>query len=757
MKHRLSTIFTTVLYSSLANNALFSNTVFAEDNTLSTVTVIGDSNDLKRMTGAAQSIDAEALEQKEYDNIHRILNSVPGVTARGEDGYGLRPNIGIRGTTTERSKKITLLEDGVLIAPAPYSAPAAYYFPLVSRMHTVEVVKGPAAIKFGPNTVGGAINMISRPIPYDQAYGIDLSLGSDGYEKKHGYYGWANEEFGLLLEGIQVQSDGFKTLNGQNNTGFKKKNAVAKFRYSPLESQYKQQWDIKLGYADETSNETYLGLSDTDFEATPYARYPTTALANMQWTHRQYQLSHLIELNSKLSLNTTIYRNEFDRVWTKLNSFWDVDNTPSFGQTLTNPTQYQSYYDVLAGKTNSNGSTGLALGTNDRSYYSQGIQFTLDYQYTLFDLDHTLKFGIRVHNDEVARDEHESFAHYDTNTQSLYNSETALLPSSITPTLRNTCHGDPEQTSYQCKTVQNLDEADAASIYAHNTTKLGDLTLAYGLRMEYVQYKRFDYIEQASTINEEAVFLPGIGAHYQVNEQWGLLAGIHKGYTPKGPGQAQGVLFEESIGYEFGTRYNQGTRNFEAIGFFTDYQNLLGSCTASNGCSRTNIQSFNGGKAEIYGLESSYSFGYELNNGAYLPAQLTYTHTKASFKETFTSDFALWGDVRSGDAIPYLPEHKLNANLGYEYNQYRLSTDISYTSKQQEQAGLNTSNAHFEGFEVPSMTIVDLSAHYQINDEQSLYVKVDNILDKDTLIARRPFGARPTKPRTFIIGYKYIF
>lgn len=118
-----------------------------------------------RVTGSAHRVEQETLEQFEYDDIGRVLNFVPGVYVREEDGNGLRPNIGLRGGSADRSQKVTLMEDGVLIAPAPYSAPAAYFFPLTSRMTGVEVFKGPASIQHGPQTIGGAINLISAPIP----------------------------------------------------------------------------------------------------------------------------------------------------------------------------------------------------------------------------------------------------------------------------------------------------------------------------------------------------------------------------------------------------------------------------------------------------------------------------------------------------------------------------------------------------------------------------------------------------------------
>src|SRR6187399_302869 len=127
------------------------------------ITIVGTR--VARTPGSAQVIKQGQLERFEYDDPHAVLTQVPGVYVRQEDGVGLRPNIGIRGGNPDRSKKLTLMEDGVLFGPAPYSAPAAYYFPLITRMVGVKVIKGPSAIAFGPQTVGGAIDFITRSIP----------------------------------------------------------------------------------------------------------------------------------------------------------------------------------------------------------------------------------------------------------------------------------------------------------------------------------------------------------------------------------------------------------------------------------------------------------------------------------------------------------------------------------------------------------------------------------------------------------------
>jgi Fe(3+) dicitrate transport protein len=97
---------------------------------------------LERTAGSIEIIGQETLENARVFNFSEALRKVSGVNIRDEEGFGLRPNIGIRGTNPTRSTKILLLEDGIPLAYAPYGDNASYYHPPIERFESVEVLKG---------------------------------------------------------------------------------------------------------------------------------------------------------------------------------------------------------------------------------------------------------------------------------------------------------------------------------------------------------------------------------------------------------------------------------------------------------------------------------------------------------------------------------------------------------------------------------------------------------------------------------------
>lgn len=85
--------------------------------------ILGSKFKARNRTGSAYYISPEEIRKFGYTDINRMLKAVPGVNMYEEDGFGLRPNISLRGTKAERSERISIMEDGILAAPAPYSAP----------------------------------------------------------------------------------------------------------------------------------------------------------------------------------------------------------------------------------------------------------------------------------------------------------------------------------------------------------------------------------------------------------------------------------------------------------------------------------------------------------------------------------------------------------------------------------------------------------------------------------------------------------
>ncbi|WP_448554993.1 TonB-dependent receptor family protein [Thalassotalea montiporae] len=707
------------------------------EKSIEVISIFGQRNQLATATGSAFVLNEEALNQYEFDDIHRVLQSVPGVYIREEDGYGLRPNIGLRGATTERSSKVAIMEDGVLIAPAPYAAPAAYYFPNVSRMEQVEVFKGPAAIKYGPNTIGGAINMVSRQITDDTdkpLREIDIAGGQDGYLKGHGVYSQRFEnseygDYGFLIEGIHLESDGFKELPNGDDTGFVKRELMFKADFSPANSKYYQLWQFKAGYSDEESDETYLGLTDADFAINPHQRYLASQDDKMDWEHYQFQVSHYIDITDSLSVFTQAYRRDFDRDWDRFNSF----NTNRSMQTiLTSPDTGLNalFMQVLTGERDSLTTEEQLLFTlNDRKFYSQGIESKLFWDTRWLAADVAIDAGLRIHQDQVERNHRQ-------NNLLMQNGQ--LVNSGIA----------------QSTITDNEDTATAVASYVNADVDFGQLNLTAGIRIEYIDGEAKDFLAGTTESDTDTVVLPGLGAFYQVNDELGFLFGVNKGFVPNSPGQDTDIDPEESWNYELGMRFSNELFNAELIGFYNDYENLKGTCTFSSGCRDDLDVEFNGGEVEVVGLESSIQAEFAISQSLTMPINIAYTYTDAEFQNDFQSTFSQWGNVTKGDKLPYLPENQLSVEVAIAHENWRAALLFKHADESPEAAGTGT---ELEGLMTDEIQQWDFSAWYQVTDALRTYVKVDNLTDEEVIVSRRPFGARPGKPQQASIGIKYSF
>ncbi|MCG9732237.1 TonB-dependent receptor [Shewanella sp. Isolate13] len=696
--------------------------------TMEQISIFGKQNPLNTVPGSAHLINQAELDTFKYTDIMRTLASIPGVYIQEEDGYGLRPNIGMRGTGQNRSEKITIMEDGVLAAPAPYASPAAYYFPTPGRMQSVEILKGSSTVKYGPRTTGGVINMLSRQIPEEELAGkLDVAAGQDGFGKLHAYAGGQGERVGAVVDLYRYQADGFKDINGVGgNTGFEKNDALAKVSIrSADDAKYAQVLEFKLKYSDEVSNETYMGLTDADYETTPYARYSASQKDVMNTEHKQLQINHIIDFSDNLSLGTTAYYNDFARNWYKADK---VDGL----KLSQGGVEAASEFD----NNPSRASMDVRVKANNRSYISQGIQTELNWYLD----NHDLAFGARYHEDEM--DRFQWADHYDLDSNQVMTLTESGIPGSDS---------------------NRVDSAEALALYVQDKIQLGDFNITAGVRYEDVKTNRTDWGKEnpgrdgqpnKDIDNSFSATLPSLSATYQVNSDFLVLAGVQKGFAPASPGNAD-KKEEQSWNYEAGARYNTGEFSSEAIFFYSDYSNMHGECTASIGCDDDNIgNQYNGGEVDVKGLELSLAYSFNTQNDISFPVKLAYTYTDAEFANSFESDFDPWGDVKKGDKLPYIAENMLFASAGVKVDSWELTVAARYTDDIRTKAGQG--EIAQENL-IKAKTIVDLSGRYFISESQELYLTAENLFD-EKYVTSKVYGSNFVgKPMTVSVGYAYKF
>jgi len=695
-------------------------------------TILGNKFVAKNRTGAAYFLSTAELAEFNYTDINRALSKIAGINFYEEDGFGLRPNISIRGTSPERSSKIAIMEDGILISPAPYSASSAYYFPSIARMQAVEVLKGSSQIQYGPYTTGGAINFVSTEIPEFFKGKITTNYGSFNTGQTHSTFGNSFDNFGYMVEYLNYNSDGFKALGNDLNTGFDINEITSKIRLnSSDQSLISQSLEFKFHYYDEISNETYLGLTDDDFDINSSLRYPGSEKDKMDAEHTQYLITHQLNLSERFKITSNFYHNGFKRNWYKLDDIVYSGDSQKISKVLSNPDKYSGHMSLVRGELNETDNS-LKVKANNREYVSKGIQTKIDYHwYGKNDSFNDLEIGFRFHYDEEDRFQWED----------IYNINNGFMSLSK--------YGDKGSQG------NRISSANSFASYIMYKYKLKRFTITPGIRYESIDLDRNDYgksnpqrnkNEVSYRQNKVSVFIPGFGLNYSFNNNVSMFGGLHKGYSP--PGSSEGQKAEESINLEIGTRLSYKKFNSELIFYQNNYTNLLGNDLAATG-GFGELDPFNAGKALVNGLEFLLRTNLLENNEVSVPFSLSYTHTNAKFLSDFGSTQDIWGEVSNGDRIPYIPKHQLNSSISFQVDKYEINLSGNYNGK--------FSTIANGSVEIPSYLIFDISFRYNLSSDITFRSKILNLFDKDYAVSRAPAGLRPGHPFGIYAGFEYRF
>ena len=725
-----------IIFLFLINISYAQNVVAESDSTkpiaLDAVEVLAESRSITtglflRDAAPSDVVSKTELEQFNHTDIHRIVGRIPGVYISEEDGLGLRPNIGIRGTGSSRMEKLNVMEDGVLIAPAPYASPAAYYSPTAGRMESIEVRKGSTQIKHGPFTTGGSLNYISTAIPTEQMNSVSLDLGSFGKTLLHAKSGGTNGKLGYLVELFSDNTDGFKELDGGGSTGYGKTDFMTKLRYSFSDA---HAIEFKYSMTDEISDETYLGLTDSDYSSNPLRRYRATALDEMDADHTQLMLSYAAKLSDNMTLAVVGYSNDFARNWYKLNKVNGAKLS-----TIANDSSsdgFSEFYDLMDAMDSVD--DAYRIKANNREYYSSGVQAALNVAIG----GHDLQVGMRVHSDEMDRFQWED--RYKMAAGKLVMTTEAVKGSDS----------------------NRIDSAEATSFYIEDRFQTNLLTITAGMRYEDITVMRDDWgktdpdraLDPTQREHNMSIVVPGVSLEYALSDNQNLSLSMHKGFAPPGPGTSgvtdEAVDPETSMNTELGYESWNGYSGVKLVYFMNAYDNLLGADTAAAGAGTDAL--YNGGAIDISGFEL-YLRRLLVDSGSLqMPLELSWTRTSSEFAESFDSDF--WGDVSKGDELPYLPENMFAVNLGLNVDKISTNLSLKHTSEMRTTAG---SGSLVSGSKTDATTIIDVGVRYDLQSNIKLSVGVNNLMDDDGIVARRPYGARPTMPRSFSLGVDYTF
>lgn len=691
---------------------------FTEEVAVFASTITGIPETVRRIPGSVDVVDSAMLETSRVFNFSEALRKIAGLNVRDEEGFGLRPNIGIRGLNPTRSTKVLLLEDGIPLTYAPYGDNASYYHPPIERFSTIEVLKGSGQIAYGPTTLGGVVNYLTPDPPPTLSGDISVTGGNKDYFNGQASIGDTIGNTGFFLHYLRKQGEG-----ARESMRFGIHDVFAKAVTTIGD---RQTLTFRGNYYGEDSKVPYSGLRQDEFDENPHQN----PFINDHFYGDRVgaSVSHAVLLGSNAMLSTTVYGQRFKRHWWRQSS--NSNERPNDSADPNCGGMENLYTDC--------GNQGRL-----REYYFFGVEPRLNASHSLFGIRNELDAGFRYH----------------------YEHQDRVQKNGDFPTARD-----------GVVVEDNERKTGAFSGFIQNRFIIGGLTITPGVRVERISYERTNRIAPnpagglgVTGSTEVTQVLPGLGLAYNFGEKATVFGGVHRGFAPprtediinNTTGGSVDLDAELSWNYEVGARslLRPGVR-LDATFFRMDYENQVVPASIAGGTGATFT---NGGET----LHQGFEFTGRVDTGTLVGSphnvygRIAYTWLPvAQFEGVRFSNIPGFATTHvDGNRLPYAPSHLVNANIGYSHPVGIDALVEAVRVSEQFSDDLNTFLGSADGQRgaIPAYTVWNLAFSYKAETmPTTFFVTVKNLFD-ETYIADRSRGLIPGPSRLIQAGVKYRF
>jgi Fe(3+) dicitrate transport protein len=500
------------------------------------ILVLGRNVDTSRsdIAGAAAIITEQHLEELQPLSAQDALRQVSGIHLREEEGFGFIPNIGLRGLTPDRSAKLLILEDGAPVAPSLFINNAAYYSPRIERMQMIEVLKGASALRYGPHTIGGTVNYITKD-PSD-GHTVTLSAGSHGFVLGMLESGVDRGDVNAGVNLVHARGDGAR------DNGFEMTDLMVK---GGMELSARQSISAKVTYYDNEINTSYVGLRPDEFRLTP-GKNP--APNDYFLTNRySFDVNHQVDFNDTATLNTLFYWSRLER------DYWrqDVIGRDRSGTTFR-PCD----------------GTRTCTGGRLRTFNMTGLDSRLELNTQFGSISNKTHLGVRLHTEDMDNRRVNGF--------------TADARSGVLA-------GHDEQFADNLALyVENRFD------FGNGFTLTPGLRMEH-YRQKRIDRRPTSPDGEIRGTTSNTELMPGLGMTWQAHQSAQLYAGIYRGFAParvasaiSSAGVDQELDAERSTSVEIGVRGRVDRLRYEATLFQMDFSNQITPQAESAGITQTN-------------------------------------------------------------------------------------------------------------------------------------------------------------------------